>query len=363
MNKLFLISTCLFSLNLPTLASDLPTLDSLETALATTHATSQELDPTNQLMDAVEVQDIKKAQIALEHGARGEDIPLLFPANTNDTEILKLLTQYRLTKKLSLDQQTEIGESSLYLACLHGNAEGAEFLLHAGASPFLTIKNTDFFHTKRDTALNIACKKCPRSTVELLLRKGGHRLINTTNEHGRSCLHDYCRGEINLDMLQLLLRHGGDVNLQDKDGNTPFHYACSAKKDKSAQMKALNLLMEYGVDATILNHRGKQAYPCGLLLDITNKRALDDASPEAIQIMIQSKKSAAAAASAPAPTVTQRALQILCSICMGDEEDKDAKNHIVIACNHGYHRDCLTPWLAHNPSCPLCRSTDLTEKK
>ena len=210
----------------------------------------------------------------------------------------------------------------------------------------------------------MACRKCPRSTVELLLRKGGHRLINTTNEHGQSCLHDLCREHIiNVDTLRLILEHGGDANLQDKDGNTPFHVACCAKEDINAQKTALELLMQHSADTTILNNAGRKAYAVGLVFDVTNKRALDSSSKEAREIKLAEKRAATAAAAAVTPTLKQRALQILCSICMSDEEDKDAERHIVIACNHGYHRACLTPWLARNPSCPLCRSKDITEKK
>ena len=367
MNKLFLTLLSIASLNLSLTASDLPSLSALEAALPQ-GAAAQELDPTEALIEAVEAHDATKAQKALEQGAQGEHIALGFLAHTGDTAILKLLTEHLRAKKLplDLDQQTEKGESPVYLACKYGHSDTAEFLLNAGASPYLTITVTDFFHTKRDTALNIACKKCPRSTVELLLRKGGHQLINTTNEHGRSCLHDLCNERvINVNTLRLLLENGGDVNLQDNRGNTPFHYACHAKQDEHAQKTALELLMQHGADTTILNQRGMKAYPCGILLDITTKRALDSSSDEAIQIMIQEKRAATAAAAAVVPALKQpQPIEIIrCCICLG-EAAKDTKTHITLkGCNHIHDRECLASWIVRNASCPLCRSTDLTEKK
>ncbi len=361
MNKVFLTLISLVSLNLSLTAGGFPTLASLEATLSA--PTDLELDPTFTLMNAVKAHDVEKAREALAQGARGEDITLLFPAHTGDTKMLELLTQYRRIKNLPLDQQTEMGESAVYLACKYSHSDTANFLLNAGASPFLTVTTTDLFHTKRDTALNIACKKGLTSTVKLLLEKGGHRLINTTNEDGKTCLHDLCRGEINLETLKLLLEHGGDANLQDNDGNTPFHYACNAKKNTAAQQTALELLMQYGADATILNKRGRKAHATGLLLDITNQRALNATSKEAREIKRKEKQDAATAAIAIAPTLKQRVEQILCSICMDEEEDKDTSKHITIMCNHSYHRACLAPWLARNPSCPLCRSADITEKQ
>ena len=366
MKKLFLTLLSLINLNLPITAAQFPALTSLETALPTQTAPQEVDHPTNELMKAVGTHDIVSAKKALEQGARGEAITLLFPAHTGDTDMLKLLTEYRIGKKLSLDQQTEFGESAVYLACKYGHSEAAEFLLNAGANPFLTITITDFFHTKRDTALNIACKKHLASTVKLLLEKGGYRLINTTNEHGKSALHHLCEGEIDLALLKLFLENRGDANLQDNNGETPFHHACYPKKNKDTQIAALALLMQYGANTTILDKTGSspknRACGRGLLLDSTNLRVLDSFSDEALKIRAQETKAAAATATV-APTLKQCAIQILCSICMGDEEDKDDKKHIVIACNHGYHRACLTSWIARNPSCPLCRSTDITEKK
>lgn len=368
MKNLSLTFFSLINFIMPLAAGELLTLNGREATFPEQTA-AQIQAATDALTTAVEQHDAATALRALEQGAQAESISLLFPAHTDDAALLQLLVKERQKKQISLDDQDTNGHSALYRACANGHAENAEFLLNAGASPFLTVSKTDFFNTTRDTALNVACRKCPRSTVELLLAKGGHRLVNTTNEHGRTCLHDLCREQdINTDTLALLLTAGGDANLQDNEGNTAWHYACGAKKNKPAQKRALELLMQNGANTTLLNNEGLKARPIGFFLDITNLSVLDAFSAEAKAAKREARK-AAAAALATVAELSKSAQKVLCSICMGDEEEKNERAHITLVCNHSQHRNCLENWFAAQqgrrlpPSCPLCRSTDLTEKK
>ena len=43
-----------------------------------------------------------------------------------------------------------------------------------------------------------------------------------------------------------------------------------------------------------------------------------------------------------------------CSVCLQPMIPSDEVNRVP-GCQHQFHADCLTPWLANNPSCPLCR--------
>jgi len=42
-----------------------------------------------------------------------------------------------------------------------------------------------------------------------------------------------------------------------------------------------------------------------------------------------------------------------CTICL--EELEVGGEAAAIECSHKFHRDCLLPWLATNPTCPYCR--------
>ena len=43
-----------------------------------------------------------------------------------------------------------------------------------------------------------------------------------------------------------------------------------------------------------------------------------------------------------------------CSICFDEIKEEDKKK---INCNHVFHKDCLSPWLVNENTCPLCRQT------
>lgn len=40
-----------------------------------------------------------------------------------------------------------------------------------------------------------------------------------------------------------------------------------------------------------------------------------------------------------------------CSICIDNEDDDIVR----LNCGHKFHRDCITPWLIENQTCPICR--------
>jgi hypothetical protein len=46
-----------------------------------------------------------------------------------------------------------------------------------------------------------------------------------------------------------------------------------------------------------------------------------------------------------------------CSICFAELSDPKGDGSLPIAprCGHSFHKRCLRVWLAHNPTCPMCR--------
>jgi len=46
-----------------------------------------------------------------------------------------------------------------------------------------------------------------------------------------------------------------------------------------------------------------------------------------------------------------------CSICL--EEFNSEKDISILDCKHIYHMDCIIEWINKDPSCPLCRTSEL----
>lgn len=48
-----------------------------------------------------------------------------------------------------------------------------------------------------------------------------------------------------------------------------------------------------------------------------------------------------------------------CTICFSTLKNKTKR----FKCNHYFHQDCIDNWITMNPSCPICRETELHEFK
>jgi hypothetical protein len=59
------------------------------------------------------------------------------------------------------------------------------------------------------------------------------------------------------------------------------------------------------------------------------------------------------AALTPAPYRSGNAADNVCAVCL--EEFEEGTEVIVLPCKHGFHTNCLTPWLKMHSECPYCR--------
>lgn len=57
----------------------------------------------------------------------------------------------------------------------------------------------------------------------------------------------------NAHVVEPILRHGGNVNVQDEYGNTPLHYAY-----KHNQLELVSLLLRHNADQNITNILGQR---------------------------------------------------------------------------------------------------------
>lgn len=90
-------------------------------------------------------------------------------------------------------------------------------LLETSLEISINTKNRD-----RNTALHLAILNNDLNMVELLLKKGASLIIQ--NFEGMTPLHLAVKSE-NIDIVKLLLRYQSPINFIDEKGNTPLHYS------------------------------------------------------------------------------------------------------------------------------------------
>ena len=107
-------------------------------------------------------------------------------------------------------------ESLLHGGVVSGTCDTVLYLLQAGAS-------VDAINCCDQTPLSIACQLC------------------------------------HVDVCLVLLKHGACVNHQDSRGYTPLMYACSARKSAHLSCSLTHLLLQHGADVCITNKQGLTA--------------------------------------------------------------------------------------------------------
>jgi ankyrin repeat protein len=118
------------------------------------------------------------------------------------------------------------GFHPLGLAAFFGNKETVEALLEAGADV-----NQQSREAMKVSALHSSVAALRPDIAALLLAKGANP--NVRAEAGVTVFHEVAvTGQIEL--AEMLLKNGGDVNAQDNSGKTPLAYAIDGKKDAMA---------------------------------------------------------------------------------------------------------------------------------
>ncbi|OMJ76639.1 hypothetical protein SteCoe_23941 [Stentor coeruleus] len=127
---------------------------------------------------------------------------------------------------------------------------------------FIANTNSKDFHNV--TALHIAASEGYVSVCEALLDYGSNTELDPRNVLDRTPLHLSCiRG--NLEVTQLLVRSGANLNSQDFEGNTPLHLAV-----EQGYISLVAWLLTKNIGVTIPNRLGKFAIQCTTNNEIIN---------------------------------------------------------------------------------------------
>jgi len=139
------------------------------------------------------------------------------------------------------------GEASLQAAARYGHAECLELLVAAGAhlDHFPPPESSPY----SETALCSAARKQP-DLAKVLLRYGADPNVSSIARRlplGMVLAHS---GDIEL--VQLLIQKGADVNALDHAGNTPLHYAA-----ESGNIPLIRILLDAGANVDSINRQGE----------------------------------------------------------------------------------------------------------
>ncbi|XP_048014606.1 ankyrin repeat and SOCS box protein 15-like isoform X2 [Megalobrama amblycephala] len=188
--------------------------------------------------------------------------------------------------RLRLDEETADGETPLILATQAGLVEIVRTLLEHGASPnrinsknespLLLGASVNQIYPKKWTAIHEAAKVGCIDILTLLLQHGGN--VSETDDHGVTPMGiaaEYAQAEA----LDILIHYGGDVNAQAPNGDSVLYDAAG-----SGNPDCIELLLQHGADPNVASlslqlpiHRAayKGHYlALRMLIPITTKRAL-----------------------------------------------------------------------------------------
>ena len=143
-----------------------------------------------------------------------------------------------------IEAKDDVGYSPIRWACIHGYIAVVKVLLKAGAKVCHADNEGDY------TCLDLAANNGRTETVRYLasLREVD---VNHQGFQNRTALHiAVSNGRVNV--VEVLIDAGADIEAKDVKGLTPLHYACDAGKLEIVQM-----LVEAGADVRVADNEGE----------------------------------------------------------------------------------------------------------
>ncbi|XP_025939007.1 ankyrin repeat domain-containing protein 61 [Apteryx rowi] len=164
-----------------------------------------------------------------------------------------LCTLHKVKHHINPEMSNHKNDSLLHLGRQSEGFQAISILIEHGAN----VDDTDKFGR---TALHIAAESLDEQVTATLITYGAN--INFANPNcGRTALHlAVCTASfkasrilgINTDCIHLLLNNGAKVNIQDHEGRTAIHDACSG-----GRKEIVDLLLEYKADVNSLTRDGQ----------------------------------------------------------------------------------------------------------
>jgi len=155
--------------------------------------------------------------------------------------------------------QNFVGETALYLSCVHGFVDKVEYLLENGANP--NIETLD-----GATALHAAAVQGNVAIIDLLVQYGVH--LNASDNEGDSPLHWAVR-EAKTEAIKRLIEMGANPDMCNDDGETALDLASSLEDNETVNTLSYfgtkigsNLSSAFSVEVEVVElERGSRDLP------------------------------------------------------------------------------------------------------
>jgi len=163
-------------------------------------------------------------------------------------EAVKLLPS---RPKIDVDPRTELGDTSLFVACVNCHVRVAELLLKTPVDA--KSSRSDGF-----TALHVASSAGDVKMVNLLLSNISKIDVNARNEGRETALFAACR-KGRAAIVELLLAAGIDTNVRNLEGRTVLHEAVMFRHAKVAELLLFKSRRGGGLDVNTLDKECRTA--------------------------------------------------------------------------------------------------------
>ena len=213
---------------------------------------------------------VECARVLLEHGANPTEnagdwgTPLHAVAGNlfdDPLPMLKLLLAH-MPDGASVDVENSNGDTPLGSAIATRNAECAILLLEHGADPSRCLAATNmilWYSARCDSAALM--RRMLKSDLD----------VNAEGSRQETALHAAAADISNPELVRVLIDAGAEVNVKDKHGDTPLHFAARCSEDGEAKQRAIEcvkLLLKHGADAAIKNEAGHTPRDDAYWLDV-----------------------------------------------------------------------------------------------
>uniref|UniRef100_A0A6C0ED74 Uncharacterized protein n=1 Tax=viral metagenome TaxID=1070528 RepID=A0A6C0ED74_9ZZZZ len=150
---------------------------------------------------------------------------LMYASAFGNKEALIILLNKDAYIKLKKD---DFGRTALFYAIKYNNLEIVKILVKNGAETTIIDNNGDSY-------LALACHNGNTEIVKILLENGASSVINEADIGGLTPLL-YATKRKHFDIIKLLVEHGADVNIQNKEGFTPLINSILYEDKKSVEL-------------------------------------------------------------------------------------------------------------------------------